>query len=152
MKWAWVLAAAVFVCGCSKETPGRMREARSCYEAGAGYINQRLYDRAIEELTRAIELDPDYAEAYCDRGIALYMKGEHEDALGDFEKALEKDPTFGKAHFHRAILLDQAGMTSQAIDAYETFIRCSRRAPRIYVKRAKRRVAELRGGAAPLAR
>lgn len=149
---ASTLAAAALLCGCSKEAPKDLRQAKSRYEAGANYINQRQYDRAIEEFERAVEFDPDYAEAYCDRGIARYMKGEHEEAFKDFELALDKDPTLGKAHFHRAMLLDMAGKTDEAIEAYESFIRNSQRSPEVYVTRANRRLTELKEGSTPLER
>ena len=149
---ACVLAAALPLCGCSREAPKDMRQARARYEAGANLINQRQYDRAIEEFDKAIEFDPDYAEAYCDRGIARYMKGEHDRAFEDFELAIEKDPTLGKAHFHRAMLLDMKGKRDEAIEAYESFIRYSQRSPEVYVNRANKRLAELKQGAAPLER
>jgi Tfp pilus assembly protein PilF len=145
----WLPALAVLASGCSRETPRDTRQAKSRYEAGTGYINQRLYDKAIEEFDRATEFDPDYAQAYCDRGIARYMKGEHALALKDFEIAIEKDPTLGKAHFHRALLLDQAGKTSEAIEGYEDFIRHSQRSPEVYIARANRRLAELKENAPP---
>jgi tetratricopeptide (TPR) repeat protein len=149
---ACVIAAALIAGGCSGDAPRDLRQARARYEAGAGLINQRQYDRAIEEFDQALQFDPDYAEAYCDRGIALYMKGEHGRAFEDFERALDKDPTLGKAHFHRAMLLDMDGKTDEAIKAYETFIRYSQRSPEVYIGRANKRLAELKGGTAPLDR
>ena len=147
-----VMAGALVAQGCSREAPRDLRQARRSYEAGAGLINQRLYARAVEEFDRAIELDPGYAEAYCDRGIARYMMGEPGPALRDFEAAIEKDPTLGKAHFHRAVLLDQDGRTREAIEAYQSFIRHSERSPEVYVTRANKRIAELKGNAPPLSR
>ncbi len=150
--FACIFAFALLASGCSREAPRDTRQARLRYQAGAGLINQRLYDKAIEEFDRAVEFDPDYAEAYCDRGIARYMQGDHEEAFRDFELAIEKDPALGKAHFHRAILLDQDGRTEEAIEAYETFIRHSQRSPEVYVERANKRLVELRSGAPPLSR
>jgi tetratricopeptide (TPR) repeat protein len=149
---ACLLAAAVLLSGCSGDREADTRQARRRYEAGAGFINQRLYEKAVEQFDLAIKFDPDYAEAYCDRGIARYMMGEHEWALRDFELAIEKDPTLGKAHFHRAILLDQDGKTEEAIGAYEDFIRNSQRSPAVYVQRANKRLVELRDNAPPLSR
>jgi tetratricopeptide (TPR) repeat protein len=147
-----LLAAASLAPGCSREAPKDLRQAKSRYEAGAGLINQRLYAKAVVEFNRAIEFDPDYAEAYCDRGIARYMMGEREEALRDFDLALEKDPALGKAHFHRAVILDQDGRTGEAIEAYQSFIRHSERSPEVYVTRANKRIGELKGNAPPLSR
>lgn len=147
-----LLAAGAVVCACSKEAPKDARQARRHYEAGANFINQRLYDKAIEEFDQAVEFDPGYAVAYCDRGLARYMKGEYEEAFRDFELAIENDPTLGKAHFHRGVLLDQEGKAEEAIQAYESFVRHSQRAPEIYVQRANKRLAELKNNAPPLSR
>lgn len=50
------------------------------------------WNRALEDYNTAIELDPDYAEAYYRRGILLYTMVEREDAIADFEMYLELDP------------------------------------------------------------
>jgi tetratricopeptide (TPR) repeat protein len=139
-----ILVAALIAPGCSKE-PGRISdEAEGHYEAGVGFLNHRLYDKAIAEFTEAIEADRGYAEAYCDRGVSHYMKGEVRAALQDFDTAVEKDPALGKAHFHRAMILEQDGKRQEAIRAYEDFIRHSEHSPDIYVERANRRIRELK--------
>lgn len=151
---ACLLGGAILLAGCSgdADAPEDTRQARLHYEAGAGLINQRLYDKAIAEFDLAIGFDAGYAEAYCDRGIARYMNGDFDEAGRDFDLALEKDPTLGKAHFHRAVLLDQDGKTEEAIEAYESFVRHSQRAPAVYIQRANKRILELRDDAPPLSR
>lgn len=50
---------------------------------------------ALEELTLAIAINPDYAQAYSTRGLVLYYIKELESAEKDFQRALsldEKDP------------------------------------------------------------
>ena len=41
---------------------------------------------------RAIELNPDYAEAYYNRGDAKSELGDHEGAAADRKRAIELDP------------------------------------------------------------
>ena len=43
------------------------------------------------DLDRAIELDPDQADAIVDRGMSYLAMGRHEDALADFDRAIELD-------------------------------------------------------------
>lgn len=50
------------------------------------------WNRALEDYNTALELDPDYAEAYYRRGILLYTMVEREDAITDFERYLELNP------------------------------------------------------------
>jgi len=46
-----------------------------------------LYDGAISDYTKAIELNPNLASVYYNRGIAKKMKGDIEGANADFTKA-----------------------------------------------------------------
>ena len=53
------------------------------------YADLGDYDLAIADYNKAIELMPDLAEAYYNRGVARKMKGEKEEAIRDFERFLE---------------------------------------------------------------
>ena len=44
---------------------------------------------AIIDLNKAIELDPELAEAYFNRGSTYYYKGQEDLALADFNKVIE---------------------------------------------------------------
>ncbi len=72
------------------------------------YTRNRDYERAIEDLTRIIELDPQSTAAYNNRGIinALQDGGEtaYVDAIADFESALDIDGEFVPALNNRAII------------------------------------------------
>jgi len=65
---------------------------------------QADYDGAIAEATKAIELDPAFAETYTYRGIVHYVKKEYADAMVDFERSIEIDPKYSEAYFYRGTL------------------------------------------------
>ena len=46
-------------------------------------------DSAISDFTRIIELNPQYAIAYKNRGVAHLNKRDNQRAIADFKKALE---------------------------------------------------------------
>ena len=52
------------------------------------------YAGAIEDYTKAIELDPKFAVAYCNRGNAKDSSGDYAGAIEDYTKAIELDPKF----------------------------------------------------------
>ena len=51
---------------------------------GCAYHNKSEVDRAIGDYTKAINLKPNYANAYNNRGVAYYGKGDYEKAIADF--------------------------------------------------------------------
>jgi tetratricopeptide (TPR) repeat protein len=60
------------------------------------------YEDAIEHFDRAIELEPDYAESYYNRGC-IYKDGDHPQAIRDFTKAIELKPDYAMAYVRRGI-------------------------------------------------
>ena len=54
---------------------------------GIAYVQEREYDKAIEDYTKAIRLKPDYAGAYANRGYAYSRKGDRRRAKADRDKA-----------------------------------------------------------------
>jgi tetratricopeptide (TPR) repeat protein len=67
------------------------------------------YDKAISDYSKAIELKPDFADAYYNRGLAYFRKGSsynfepHKKAINDFTKAIELQPDFADAYYNRAV-------------------------------------------------
>ncbi|MFZ4535999.1 type IV pilus biogenesis/stability protein PilW [Propionivibrio sp.] len=64
-------------------------------ELGSLYFQNGNLIVALEELTIAISINPNYAQAYSTRGLVLYYIKELESAEKDFQRALnldEKDP------------------------------------------------------------
>ena len=62
-------------------------------------------DKAIEDLNKAVLLDPSNARAWSNRGVARSKKGEFEKALSDFDEALRLDPNYHNAIHNRALTL-----------------------------------------------
>ena len=55
--------------------------------ASAQQKQSESYDRAISDYNKALEINPRYAKAYCNRGIAYYFKEEYEKSWKDVKKA-----------------------------------------------------------------
>jgi tetratricopeptide (TPR) repeat protein len=47
-------------------------------------------------LTKAIEIKPDYALAYSNRGFTYGRQGDYESAITDYTKAIEINPDYAK--------------------------------------------------------
>ena len=77
------------------------RDPTAYLDRGWAYYWVDDTERAIADLTKAIELRPDYAEAYRCRGDAHSWVGDHERALADYNRAIELVPGYGSAYFGR---------------------------------------------------
>ena len=59
------------------------------------------YDRVLQDYTKAIDLNPNDAMTYNNRGGAYYLKEEYESAIVDFTKAIELNPDYAIAYNNR---------------------------------------------------
>ena len=57
----------------------------------------------MQTLTKAIELNPNYAKAYYNRGIAKFDLQDYKGAIADYTKAIELNPNYAKAYYNRGI-------------------------------------------------
>ena len=62
------------------------------------------YDQAIDDFNQALEIDSFYADAYYNRGITWFDKGNLQQALADIEKALNLKPTNHRNQKTKALL------------------------------------------------
>ena len=67
----------------------RLFEARQWFDKGYQYSLNKEHDSAIEAYTKAIALDPNYADAYTNRGIAYALSGNMGRAISDLQRACD---------------------------------------------------------------
>lgn len=70
-----------------QEESGTMANAEEFFRSGRNFDKQGQSQEAIAEYTRAIELDPNYAEAYFYRGNTLALERQPQKGIEDFQKA-----------------------------------------------------------------
>jgi adenylate cyclase len=68
---------------------------------------------------RALELDPDSAEAHASRGVACSLKKNFAEAESEFEKAIRLDPTLFEAYYFYARICFEQGKLEKTIQLYE---------------------------------
>lgn len=62
-------------------------------------MEKEQYNQAISDFTKALEIDPRFAEAYLQRGFVLDRLRDYPGALKDFEKALEYESDPSKKNY-----------------------------------------------------
>jgi tetratricopeptide (TPR) repeat protein len=102
-------------------------KATAChhYDRGCDYLHDGYYDLAIDELTKAIELDPNNAMSYDRRGIAYGEICEYDNAISDFNTAIEIDDTYAGAYNNRALAYYKKDVLGRAIIDYNKAIELS---------------------------
>ena len=77
---------------------------------------------AIKDYDDAIQLKPDYAEAYYNRGNVKARLGKDEDAIKDYDKAIQLKPDYAEAYDDRGNSKAQLGKHEDAIKDYDKAI------------------------------
>jgi tetratricopeptide (TPR) repeat protein len=78
--------------------------------------------QGMADLNKAIELRPDYAEAYFERGLKHDLANDSAAALADYNKAIQINPRFLEAYRTRAVLYLLAGKGELAIADYTKIV------------------------------
>jgi len=58
---------------------------------------------AIQDFSKAIELSPNYTDAYISRGNAKADFKDYRGAIQDYTKAIELNPNIANAYYHRGL-------------------------------------------------
>jgi tetratricopeptide (TPR) repeat protein len=80
-------------------------------------------DKAIADYTKAIQLNPGYAKAYYNRGVAHRDNGNHTKAVADFTEAIWLRPAFADAYYNRGVAHHNMDEPDKAIADYTDAIR-----------------------------
>ncbi|WP_157134595.1 O-linked N-acetylglucosamine transferase, SPINDLY family protein [Sphingomonas sp. PAMC 26605] len=95
----------------------------------------RRYEDAAAAYRRAIQLQPEHAQAHYNLGMAMQAVEDHDNASRAFQRAIALQPDHADAHAAHAITLQQQGFLDQALAAIDRAIVLSPRNPARYVNR-----------------
>jgi len=84
------------------------------------YLEQ--YEKDIDDLTKVIQLNPDSAEAYYNRGEAHFHFEQYDKAIDDYTKAIELNPYYAEAYIHRGIAYYELADYEAAHSDFSTYI------------------------------
>ncbi len=90
---------------------------RSYYNRAVAYAGMGQQDRAARDYDKAIELAPNYASAFHNRGNLRRHLGRHQDAVADYDRALTlgMGPRAHLTYFARALSHNELGDKSAAL-------------------------------------
>jgi len=96
-------------------------------------------ERAIEDFSRAIEINPLFAAAYNGRGLSYNSMGNFTRALEDFGKALEINPLYAEVYNSRGLVHNRMSNYRAAIEDFDRAIRINPGLAAVYNNRGNAR-------------
>jgi tetratricopeptide (TPR) repeat protein len=96
--------------------------AQEWFEQGYKHDDAGRYDEAIHAYSEAIRLKPDYADAYNNRGLARYSRGDLAGALRDYNTAIRLAPDDADAYYNRALTREAKGNAAGAWADYQKYL------------------------------
>jgi tetratricopeptide (TPR) repeat protein len=98
-------------------------KADDFYIQGGDKYEKADYQGAIQAFNQAIQLNPNYSEAYNNRGNARFQSGNNEDAIADYNQALRINPNYTDAYTNRGTIRSLLGDNQGAIADYNQALR-----------------------------
>ena len=90
---------------------------------GEYYLRQGELTRAIQECTKAININPYWSNAYINLGSALAKEGRYAEALEQFRQGVELNPDVAGAHYNLGKALGIQGRFDEALEHFREAIR-----------------------------
>ncbi|MDR1285171.1 MAG: tetratricopeptide repeat protein [Campylobacteraceae bacterium] len=101
----------------------RNNTEQDCYcNRACAYMGTGEYAKAIEDCTRALQLNPYDADTYCNRGYSYYILGDYEKAIEDYEQTIELNENNICAYHSRGIAYHKMNKYDKAIEDYTKVI------------------------------
>ena len=82
----------------------------------------KRFDEALASYDQAIAINPDYAEAYNNRGVALKKLKRHDEALASYDQAIAINPDYAEAYNNRGNALQEDKFFDEALASYKQAI------------------------------
>jgi len=123
--------------GLATHQQGKLSEAKVIYEQilkiqpnnfsalelmGAMYAQTKNHLQAIEFLSKAIKINPQFAPCYNNRGIALKELKRLDEALASYDKAISIKPDYAEAYYNRGNALKELKRLDEALASYDKAI------------------------------
>ena len=105
--------------GQGSKTPDVNPEAKEHWKKGNALFEANSFDEAVEEFSKAIEIDVGYADAYFNRALANRVNRKFDEAKRDLEKVMELQPEIADAPLLYGDILESNNELNDALEWYK---------------------------------
>jgi tetratricopeptide (TPR) repeat protein len=133
-----LLLVAVPAAGASvqRAEQASVAEAKDWFDRATKHFSQQQYDQAHAAYSKAIELYPDFTQAYVGRANASAKLGRREQAIEDLDRALVLDRRNLTAYNNRGMLYLNAEKYDRAVADFSKAISFEQNNPTYHLNRA----------------
>jgi tetratricopeptide (TPR) repeat protein len=120
-----------------RKTEDRELKADAYYHLGLTYVRMNNADSALRNFSKAIEYDPDDADAYYHRAYLYeFLLRNDAAAVKDYSSAIRLNPDYTEALYNRGVIYYLNGMYRQTIDDCEQALAGAVDKSQLYLLRA----------------
>jgi len=105
---------------CVKKSPNK---GRPYVYLGVAYFSAGIYDKSLETIRKAVEIDAKSAEGYANLGLVYQKMGDLNNAIMMEKKALEADPTLKTPYYSLGQFYFENGQYEESEKAFQRFIK-----------------------------
>ncbi|MBE8969411.1 tetratricopeptide repeat protein [Nostocales cyanobacterium LEGE 12452] len=102
---------------------------------GKTYRLMDRYEEALQDLNRAIELDPKYDWVIASRGVTYFLMKRYSEALQNFDRAIKLNPKSGQVILFRGITYFLMERYAEALQDFEGVIELNPKSDKVIVLR-----------------
>jgi len=113
------------------------------FNAGYSSFDVRNYAVALTNFTRAVELNPRYADAYCYRGMSRWWLQDFNGAVADYDKAIALNPKCGGYYCNRGQAEFTLKLVPEALADYNKSIELDPKNAQAYFNRGTLKILGL---------
>ncbi len=111
--------------------PENKRKAQLHFNLGKKLFDKASRERAKEELSKAVQLDPDYGEAFILLGMVHLKEKKAQEAMEAFQKGIDLAPRSKEGQIGIALSLELMGENEKAIETLEEILETPKNMPEI---------------------
>jgi len=98
------------------------KEARKAFSKAQKFLEKKELEKSLAELDRAVQIYPDYFQAFTEKGVVHIQAGRPQNALEDFAQALHISPSYAPALSGTGYSFLSLGKYEEAIGSLEKAI------------------------------